>query len=327
MQDQSTALAAVATVTDENDASGSASYQGLAYYYSFWKARAQTAFCRSTCCPALMIEFAGAEMCIYAVAVSGRVHCQPLTQGFRLYCQQSTDMHMMTELARVMRALRVCLTELGQFYAAPVMAVGHNPDKSRSLPYLLEYDAQVVHASVVQLLHKQLYVAPLVGGGSVMVKYTQRYGADVHRAWASGGLAPRLLSCQRMPGGWLEVRMEVMEPEDGWVMLSSCPAREELRGVVLEHMQRAHNIDVSGRRGVHGDLRDCNVVVNVRDRANVGVRFVDFDWAGVEGEVSYPPYMNPDISWAKGVACGQLMLQQHDADLLSLPGEEQVDHF
>ena len=54
---------------------------------------------------------------------------------------------------------------------------------------------------------------------------------------------------------------------------------------------------------VHGDIRDVNVVVK---RSNLlHVVFVDWDWAGKNGEVEYPVSINPNIprhSTAVGLA-------------------------
>lgn len=42
------------------------------------------------------------------------------------------------------------------------------------------------------------------------------------------------------------------------------------------------------------------------------VQFVDFDWAGVEGEARYPLTISPTVKWAPGIVGGQLILQAHD---------------
>lgn len=56
--------------------------------------------------------------------------------------------------------------------------------------------------------------------GRLAVKYVQhRYGESVHRAWADHGLAPRLLACKPLLGPWLQVIMEELRAEEGWVPL------------------------------------------------------------------------------------------------------------
>jgi hypothetical protein len=45
---------------------------------------------------------------------------------------------------------------------------------------------------------------------------------------------------------------------------------------------------------------------------------IDFDWAGKEGQVLYPPFLNPDIPRPAGVQSGKLIKKQHDLDSLSI---------
>jgi hypothetical protein len=179
---------------------------------------------------------------------------------------------------------------------------------------------------LVQLLvaGKLLYRVGPPGAGARCVKYAQRYGAEVHAAWAAAGLAPALLGCRRLPGGWLEVEMEMLEPHDGWELLACCAGDAgALLPAVHSALLRAHGlpIDAAQRLGAHGDMRGANVYVR-RGGAGAGaggaleVRFVDFDWAGATGEVVYPPLMNPEVAWSMN-ACTCLPIQQeHDQQML-----------
>lgn len=47
------------------------------------------------------------------------------------------------------------------------------------------------------------------------------------------------------------------------------------------------------------------------------VVFVDFDWAGAEGEARYPAQLNSAIRWADGTDPGGLIMQRHDLQLLN----------
>jgi hypothetical protein len=153
------------------------------------------------------------------------------------------------------------------------------------------------------------------------IKYVQRYGAEVHAAWGAAGLAPALLECRRLPGGWLEVEMEMLEVEDGWEMLAACSeaVRDELLPAVHNTLLAAHGLPIRGAqlRGAHGDVRGANVFVRRRvGSGEAEVRFVDFDWAGVQGEVAYPPMMNSAIQWPEGARPGGFIRQEHDLQLL-----------
>ncbi|PNW88714.1 hypothetical protein CHLRE_01g041400v5 [Chlamydomonas reinhardtii] len=100
-------------------------------------------------------------------------------------------------------------------------------------------------------------------------------------------------------------------------------------------------------KAVHGDMRPPNIMVRsamatAGASADVGgvmgsspasgaggtasatgtwhVRFIDFDWAGLEGDADarYPVLLSPLIRWPEGVAPGTQMRQQHDTELLEL---------
>ena len=68
---------------------------------------------------------------------------------------------------------------------------------------------------------KHFYKVELQGGMHMIAKLTQRYGAAVHTAWASVGVAPRLLECVALPGSWKLVVMEWLD--EPWRPLDSLP--------------------------------------------------------------------------------------------------------
>lgn len=78
------------------------------------------------------------------------------------------------------------------------------------------------------------------------VKYTWTYSQPVHDAWSQGGVAPRLLRVDPLPGGWLAVFMEWLQLRDGWVLLGLAPqpwAQEEEEQV---QQQQAGSSGVGG---------------------------------------------------------------------------------
>lgn len=106
-------------------------------------------------------------------------------------------------------------------------------------------------------------------------------------------------------------------PETEWQQLSALPdeERDEALRTVEAALERAH--DATGM--VHGDVRPPNCLVR-RDAKVAGsweVRFVDFEWAGREGEATYPAFLNPDIPWPEGVGYGKQLQRAHDSKLLA----------
>ncbi|KAG2422137.1 hypothetical protein HXX76_016259 [Chlamydomonas incerta] len=105
---------------------------------------------------------------------------------------------------------------------------------------------------------------------AVAVKFA-RMSADalrVHRAWAAAGLAPEVVSTRRLPCGLIMLVMELLAPEDGWVMFYSLPPRrqQQLHGAVVAALARAHAVVVDADRGlcgVHADMRQANVMVRL----------------------------------------------------------------
>ena len=172
----------------------------------------------------------------------------------------------------------------------------------------------------------QLLLEPLPGGAPVLIKYVKGgYGAGAHAAWAAAGLAPALHSCAALPGGITEVVMEELLDAD-WrcadelsdAQLRACDADAR----VGRALARAHALSLGrgdgGVRWCHGDCRPANVMLRrgwSPADGDEGVRFVDFDWAGAEGEARYPAFMNIDVPWPHGAAPGALLAQAHDAAL------------
>ena len=69
---------------------------------------------------------------------------------------------------------------------------------------------------------------------------------------------------------------------------------------------------------VHGDLLPHNFMITTSDDDDdYCVRVVDFDWAGDEGSVTYPVYINMELQWPTGVEAGCQITHQHDTHLLN----------
>ena len=92
---------------------------------------------------------------------------------------------------------------------------------------------------------------------NVCVKFVRSYyGTDVHKCLARANLAPKLMSCQRLPGGWVAV---IMEKVDG--VMSYTPLSTSVRESIMEALNliNLHNY-------VYGDFRKQNILV-VNNRA------------------------------------------------------------
>lgn len=156
-----------------------------------------------------------------------------------------------------------------------------------------------------------------------------RLSADairVHRAWAAEHLAPELVLEKLLPCGLVMLVMEQLARSDGWVMFFSLAPdlKQQLNGAVVAALGRAHAIVVDrGLPGVHGDLRQANVMVQLPHADSGGgaagagggcaeVRFVDFDWSGLQGHTQLPAFSRMRID---GYGSGCQVTQEYDKAL------------
>ena len=145
------------------------------------------------------------------------------------------------------------------------------------------------------------YQAVLEDGRDVVVKFALNYSAACHRGCHALGIAPELIGCESLPGGWCAVVMELL---DGHTTLQK---RRLPRATVERAVGQIHEAGF-----VHGDLRLPNILVGPDD----AIKIIDFDWAGTVGEAVYPPLLNPDIPWHPDVKLGAKILPEHDLHLL-----------
>ncbi|KAI5990776.1 hypothetical protein EDD15DRAFT_2451121 [Pisolithus albus] len=127
--------------------------------------------------------------------------------------------------------------------------------------------------------YRLLYVAETQQGQSVLIKFTRRYSIQLHETCARLGHAPRILAFERLPGGWYAVAMEYIESGVSINQSTQLAARgDRWANELRQLMDKFHSEGL-----VHGDLRDANMLCT-----EDSVMLIDFDWGGIDGEVSYP---------------------------------------
>lgn len=173
---------------------------------------------------------------------------------------------------------------------------------------------------------KRIFRAKLEDGSGapLCVKFCTRYSADAHRAAHRAGFAPALHAVNDVYG-WTMVVMDDVSADYSNTMYDLHEAKESdkrtallvaepavsiaaARAQVKEKLAELHNVDY-----VHGDVRSVNVLVrNKNTPRGPDVLLVDFDWAGREGETTYPRGMNREISRPDGAAGGEKITRGHD---------------
>lgn len=141
----------------------------------------------------------------------------------------------------------------------------------------------------------------------VVVKFTERYNVDAHRALADldPPLAPKLHACQRVLGNMFMVVMERLEGQPMAYMMG-----EQVEPSVFADVEAAVS-QLSSKGFVHGNLRAANIMI---DPSKKHAKLIDFDWASKHEEGRYPQSINMELAgeWHPGVAADIIMLTEHD---------------
>jgi len=180
-------------------------------------------------------------------------------------------------------------------------------------PYPTTFTHLQTHVNAPLKLERQAILGKLLYGGltgagrRVAVKFVQRYSKELHEYCASRELAPALLGFEKLAGGWFMVVMEHMDDYETLATLkdrASIPT--QLRQMVTDLVTSFH-----AQKFVHGDIRDSNLLV--RSDGKLGMKLIDFDWGGKEGEVCYPVLINNrTVRRPPDVVGGQLITREHD---------------
>ncbi|KXZ51283.1 hypothetical protein GPECTOR_13g770 [Gonium pectorale] len=300
--------------------------------------------------PALILLLEGPRLSIHAVwtIYQNRIAYSPLTPSYYL----ANELHNTANLWKLMAVLAAytkavqelssahtamcnldanALDRLAHLRVAAQVVEGQGGPVVRpcTLPYSL-VDESLGLSDISFHGPGLLYVArQRVEGGEerrVLVKFVAgRYGAEVHRAWHAAGVAPALYDVRSVGGNtYVMVIMELLSPEDGWTPLGQAPQHgggKPLIDAVREALKRAHAAPLAklGQKAVHGDVRCPNILVRGAGSGSAGldVRIIDYDWAGPDGEATYPQAMlSPAIRWHDHVHPGAVMRQEHDTFLL-----------
>ena len=231
-------------------------------------------------------------------------------------------------MGRVFSALRTGLEKLQSYYEN-LTPTRKDPDPSRYFPSLTCYEdgGKIVEFEYVGYLENDFSCTTLRARTctspprDIVVKFMQEpYGASAHEALAEAGLAPKLLYCGKpslKSGGpsYGEIEMIVMEYVDGDTVAALKTRRiwDDMKDVVRSEVRRALQILHEQKSLVYGDLRGPNVMVT-KDKK---VKLIDFDWAGVEGQATYPSLISDESrKWADGVVARGVIQKKHDLEML-----------
>ena len=265
--------------------------RNIAYFLNFKAGEDDR--CRS---PMLLVAIIGAHyLQVFGSVWNGSKVCvDPLTRPLSLlFVPRDLDLDCgVAGIAQVFAAIDSAILRLEAYYKTP--------DYGAKGPY---YSCDTIDYRGCISGIKWLFSAKM-DDDDVCVKFVPiRYGEQVHRFLADHNLAPKLLKVDKLPGRWIVIIMEKIVNgqtlQDNPSLVS--PQVQECLKQVLRLMQT--------KKYVHGDLRPQNIIV-----AENKVYIIDFDWAGKEGEATYPPTLNvtSENNWARGVMPKGQIKKEHD---------------
>jgi len=238
----------------------------------------------------------------------------------------STDTQNQLTVARHMAAFRKALKTLKAYYEGlsddKAGLVSKNESHDTLFPYRTEFKSLEDESTQTICYAKQfdeggikkalVFFGTLEGDPTVLIciKFSRRYSKEAHLHCAELGFSPRLRGFEELPGGWYMVVMDRLIDYDALVDLSDTDRLPESGLEVMgEQLKTLH-----ARHLVHGDIRDTNILV--KDN-KTHLMLIDFEWAGVEGVVRYPPYVNyTDIERPNDARDGLPIKAAHDLAML-----------
>jgi serine/threonine protein kinase len=132
---------------------------------------------------------------------------------------------------------------------------------------------------------------------------------EAHVRCSSLGFAPTLKGFERIPGGWYIVVMDFIEDE--YHNLETSPDKASFESEVRVSVESLHEAGF-----VHGDIRSANIMV--KKDGSPGIMILDFDWAGLAGQVKYPMGVNDiDIRRPNGAQDNEFIMVEHDIEMLN----------
>lgn len=226
----------------------------------------------------------------------------------------STNSMQIQAGARVIAALRGACSDLLERYPALVA----NTQLQVDFPFPRSFEsnnATVNFTYTVALEDKRVYRA-LVDEtkAPIFIKYALRYCEAAHDVASRLGFSPKLLSIGRVQEWWMVVMEDVSEDYTTLAEVKSQGSDAQgIPSAVKQALQCLHQA-----KYVHGDVRDVNVLVRKPGRLSVDrpqILLVDWDWAGVSGEATYPIALNAAVPRPDGAVAGAVIEMVHDDEM------------
>ena len=256
--------------------------------------------------PCFLLEMVGVHMCIYgAVFAAGTVCVDRLTNCLWLAFQPNNH-PAMAELARTLKALKVALCSLKEYYRS---MAAHSTEQPSFHTYV-DKQGKSVDIEDMEEIKNHVFRGKTNTKKRVVVKFVEQYGENAHKVCEDAKFAPALLSCAKVTSRFCMVVMEEIEDAvELTTFIQQC--KKEEKTLVVEKCKNALR-ELHYKGFCHGDFRPNNILVR-KTGDNIRIWVIDFDWAGKIGQATYPLFMNHiDIEWHPDASDGKPLHSEHD---------------
>lgn len=280
------------------------------------------------CCPSFIVGLAGSWLAIEGAVLTNRTIAQRLTSYMWLGCSRVLDDQQVYTVARRLYALKCGVEELNKFYETltnPQVPAGFiHPRFCPQVTSFVDEAGTTVTFQYVRPLESDArcvtFVAKLsTQDAHVVVKFVGQYGRAAHDHMAKAGYAPKLIHFENLGRDYRDLSMVVMDLVQGVTLADAYALNAPLPAPVHADVTKALGVLNDGGY-VHGDLRRQNIMLSKRREGddNTGIRFIDFDWVGKEGEVRYPAHVSSVILNAAGAKEFEAVSREHQDRLFQV---------
>ncbi|KAL3161583.1 hypothetical protein ABBQ32_010444 [Trebouxia sp. C0010 RCD-2024] len=295
--------------------------QLAAYYAKVLEDNWDTSFVTDTLLPAVGVEVFGHGLRVHALFHTNKICCEPLTEWLHFADLRDGQPDYMVYLVRTIQALGVLVNsvcmELAAAHQPLQLRAARNKQLTDGIPHMLRNNSH----DIKQLAKRKhvYHVIPESGKSWVAKVVATPYPWQLHEELSALGLAPKLVTpVEGHPGRVQVIKMEYLDPADGWVRLERFTGDwDALHEVAMEALKSLQSC-LDGK-AVHGDLNPSSLLVRerkpdceVRPSERPQVMFLDLAWGGQQGQVTYPPFVNGKAVRTVKKPDGQLISRKHD---------------
>jgi len=308
----------------KNESSNTDPYVQVSTYYQEYviqHARDDDDPILNTCIPCFLVCLHGTRFEIAGAVFGERVTICPLIAE-NLIVRPDFFEPWINRLTRIFCSLHEAIKTLEKYYSECLLAPEPRIDRETGrFPWIRSYTKNSLEVyfqykkRCVDILQSLVYLVEENDGTKHIVKFSNTYGYNAHIFCAEHQIAPKIIHYSNINSGYKFIVMEYLDEYETIYSLFSEVNRKELKEI-KKAVEIAMGL-LHDNNFVHGDFRLNNILAKKVEGKWI-IKIIDFEWAGVEGEVKYPYVtMNPRIKWHNEVKPGSLIRKLHDVHLLN----------